>query len=113
MLRDQVIRVRGEVRWSIEETREGPYVAICDPLGLTVQSDTWAELMEDIGEVLDFMFRDLMRQGRLKQLLGQHGWTCQDRPYGERIAIGESPRFDIPFIPKLVRHDSWPQVGPA
>ena len=113
MLKNQVIKVRGEVRWAIEETKEGPWVAVCDPLGLTVQSDTWVELMEDIGEMLEFIFADLMQEGRLEQFLNQHGWTCQNQPSSEPAVADERPRFDIPFIPTLVRHDNRPQAIPA
>jgi hypothetical protein len=43
-----------------------------DPLKLTVQADTWAELMEDIGHTLDAMLRDLFRSNELDKFLRDH-----------------------------------------
>ena len=113
MVEGSVIKVKGEVRWNIEETQEGPWVGVCDRLGLTVQSDTWTELMEDIGAIVEFVFTDFMHEGRLEQFLAKHGWTCQNQSDHEPSALGNAPRFDIPFIPTLVRHESRPQALPA
>lgn len=114
MTTSSVIKVDADVRFTINATPEGPWVAVCDLLGLTVQSNTWVELMEDIGEVLEFMLTDLLREGHLDQFLTQHGWTCQ-RPlmHSSRDDDVPTPRFDIPFIPTLVRHDDSPQTLPA
>ena len=109
----QVIKVKGTIPWSVEETAEGPWVAVCDSLGLTVQSDTWTDLMDDIGSTLKLMFADLLDEGQLDQFFQQRGWTCQTRYESEHEASGDDCRFDIPFLPTLARHDVEPQMLPA
>lgn len=73
---------------------------MCDPLNFTVQSETWAELMEDIGDTLELMFEDLLNSNELDKFLGEHGWTMagQIPAYPDRAI-----KFDVPFIPELMR----------
>ena len=109
----QVIKVKGAIPWSVKETVEGPWVAVCDSLGLTVQSDTWADLMDDIGSTLELMFADLLEEGQLDQFFQQRGWTRQTQYEVEPEATSENFRFDIPFIPTLASHDVESQMLPA
>lgn len=94
-----LIRVDAELNWQCVRATGGHWVGVCDPLRLTVQADTWAELMEDIGHTLDAMLRDLLSSNELDKFLRDHGWHV----------IGPIPahpsmdiRFDVPFIPALV-----------
>ena len=97
----QVIKIKASIPWVAVESTEGPWVAVCDSLGLTVQSDTWGELMEDIATALDLMLADLLEDGLLDQFLEQHGWTRQNvTPKAPGEPSGDY-RFDIPFIPEL------------
>jgi hypothetical protein len=73
--------------------RGGNWVGVCDPLALTVQSDTWAHLMGDIAETLNAMFTDLLQSGELEQFL-------RDRGCGSSGPIPLRKRdvwFDVPF----------------
>ena len=94
----RVIRIDTQVRWSVVQARGGNWVAVCDPLKLTVQSDTWANLMEDIAQTLDALLKDLLSSNELETFLRERGW----------VAIGQIPRkpkdvrFDVPFIPALM-----------
>jgi hypothetical protein len=96
----QVVRVEveGQVLWKCLRAKGGNYVAVCDPLGLTVQSPTWGELMEDINSTLDAMLRDLLETNDLDRFLRSHGWQISG-PLPMRPA---EVRFDLPFIPQLV-----------
>ena len=98
--RRSVVRINGNVPWLIRSAEEGCWVGVCEPLQLTVQSETWAELMEDIGLTLDAMFLDLLSTNELDRFLRDRGWT----------AIGATKhstqiQFDVPFVPSLA-HDS-------
>jgi len=91
----QVVRIQASLPWNCSFGKSGNWVAVCDPLKLTVQSHTWGELVEDIADALDLMFKDLLETGELSPFLQEHGWTL----------IGPLPRgpknvkFDVPFIP--------------
>ena len=60
----------------------------------------------DIALTLDAMLNDLLSSNELDQFLRERGWTA----HGTRDSA-ESVRFDVPFIPALVRsHDSTTAV---
>lgn len=93
-----VVRVNANVKWKTRQTQAGNYVAICDPLGLTLQAETWADLMEDISLTLDAMLKDLLSSQELDQFLREHGWTL----IGSIPNRQEDFRFDLPFFPEMM-----------
>jgi predicted RNase H-like HicB family nuclease len=76
------------------QTKSGNWVAVCDPLELTVQSETWAELMEDIGDTLEMLFQDLLSSNELERFLQDHGWEAVGHIPAQ---LDEPVRFDVPF----------------
>jgi len=95
----RLVRVDGKIQWQCLRAKGGHWIGICDPLKLTVQADTWADLMEDIGHTLDAMLKDLLGSNELDAFLRDHGWKV----------IGSIPvrptkdvRFDVPFIPAMM-----------
>jgi hypothetical protein len=89
-----LVRIDGQVRWTCFRAKGGNWVAVCDPLKLTVQSDSWANLMEDIGQTLDALLKDLLASQELPQFLKDHGWTI----LGPMPSRPEDVRFDLPFL---------------
>ncbi len=93
-----VVRVDGRVECKILKAKGGNWVAICDPLKLTLQADTWANLMEDIAFTLDAILKDLLSSNELNRFMKEHGWKL----------VGQIPhrqadmRFDLPFIPAIM-----------
>ena len=55
-----VVHIEAEIPWRIRRADGDHWVGICDPLSLTVESETWAELMEDIALTLDAVLKDLL-----------------------------------------------------
>jgi hypothetical protein len=92
-----VIRIEAKLRWDCFPD-EGVWVGVCDPLKLTVQADTWAELMEDIGHTLDAMLLDLLQTNELNAFLRDHGWKL----HGPIPVRPKNVRFDVPFIPAIM-----------
>lgn len=95
----QVIRVQANLQWKCFSGKGGHWIGICDPLKLTVQGDTWTELMEDIGHTLDAMLKDLWRSNELDKFLRSHGWQLAV----EAPLPSKGIRFDVPFIPAMVK----------
>jgi len=87
------VRIEAQVQWRSFRSASGEWIAICDPFGLTIESSTWAELMEDIAHALNAMFRDLLRSNKLNQFLQTRGW----QPLGKINMRPADVRFDIPF----------------
>ncbi len=106
----KLIQVEANLQWKCLRTPTGNYVAVCDPLQLTVQSETWASLMEDISDTLDMVLKDLLVADELPRFLREQGWTLV-RPLPSR-AEQKHVRFDVPFSAAMNRraHDSQANV---
>lgn len=71
----------------------GNYVALCDPLSITLQAPSYAELMCDIADTLDALLKDLMESHEFDQFLRDHGWSL----VAPIPARPKDMRFDVPF----------------
>ena len=98
-----VVKINAAVDWTGSRGKGGNWVAVCDPLGLTVQSETWATLMEDIAQTMNAMFNDLLESQELAQFLRARGW----KPVG-RIPSkpAEAIWFDVPFASRPADRDT-------
>lgn len=88
------VDVEAQLAWRAFRTPRNIWVAVCDPLKLTVEGGTWGELNENIQEAMDAVMTDLLEDGELEQFLREHGW----RPVGPippRLP-DEGIRFDLP-----------------
>jgi predicted RNase H-like HicB family nuclease len=95
MSKVELVRIEANLQWQCSPAGGEYWVGVCDPLKLTVQANTYAELLEDIGHTLDAMFKDLLETRELERFLRDHGWT----PIGPIPRTSKNVRFDIPFIP--------------
>ena len=100
-----VVKIEGEREWKGFRAKGGNWVATCEPLGLTIQSETWATLMEDIAHTLNAMFRDLLKSGELERFLHDRGW----RSVGRIPPRPADVWFDVPFVTRTVDRD--PEVA--
>jgi len=89
-----LVRINADLQWKATIGKGGNYVAVCDPLKITLQAETWAELMEDAAEVLDAIFRDLLSSNELERFLQERGWTTM----GQVPNRQDNVRFDVPFF---------------
>jgi predicted RNase H-like HicB family nuclease len=101
----QVVRlevgVQANLQWAVYHGNGGNWVAVCEPLKLTVQSETWAELMVDIAETLDGVLKELLVSNELDQFLREQGWQIAGAIPVYARARPEDVRFDIPFVPVI------------
>jgi predicted RNase H-like HicB family nuclease len=94
-----VVHIQTNLPWGVFKAQGGNWIAVCEPLGLSVQSETWSELMEDIGETLNAMLQDLLSSNELEKFLRDHGWEAA----GPIPRHPDGPvRFDVPFIPAMM-----------
>lgn len=92
---DNMIRVHADLEWQIDQSKSLPvWIGVCDALNLTVQSDSWRELAEDISETLDAIFLDLIVEDELSEFLQKNGWELEDEIPSE---MPQNVKFDIPF----------------
>ena len=93
-----VVHVDANVPWKATRANGGNWVAVCDPLRLTVQAETYADLMEDIGLTLNALLKDLLLSNELDRFLRDQGWTL----LGNVPRRPEDVRFDVPFFPAMM-----------
>ena len=99
-----IVRIQASIPWHYTQCDSGRWIAVCDPLGLTVQSERYSEMTEDINDTLDLLFQDLLTDQALDEFLSAKGWTRGSGPLPEP----EDAQFDVPFELIASRND-----GPA
>jgi predicted RNase H-like HicB family nuclease len=103
MQHQQIIRIQGKVGWRAVRTKGGNWVAACNPLKITLQSETWAELMEDIALALDAVLKEMLKSNELDRFLKDQGWKLLGTVPNQRQKV----RFDVPFIPAVVSRNGF------
>ncbi len=98
-----LVRVQGQINWSVQRGAEN-WIAVCEPLKLTVQAQSWSEMMEDIGDTLDAILHELVGSNELDRFLQDHGWRLIT-PLPEKL---KNVRFDVPFIPAVMERNDPP-----
>src|SRR2546428_230673 len=98
MMTATVVRIDGNLEWQCRRTESGDWIAVCDAVKLTLQSDTFANLMEDIALTLDDVFKDLLASNELERFLRDHGWTVA----GSIPRDPDNVKFDIPFFTAMM-----------
>ena len=90
----KIVRLEGRVPWrSYIDPESQRWIATCAPLALTVEGETYSDLMESISETLDMALRDLFETGDLNKFLTERGWT----PVTPIPGKSHDVRFDIPW----------------
>ena len=88
-----IVRIEGNVPWQWRVASGGNYVAVCDPLKITLQAPSWSELMEDISSALDALLKDLVESNEFDQFMQEHGWKSVATIQGH----SRDMRFEVPF----------------
>jgi len=94
-----LVRINGQVPWRCFPAQSGNWIGICDPLKLTLQAETWGELVEEMGITLNSFLTELFTSNNFDRFMRENGWSV----------IGPIPRqeqakqlrFDLPFVPMI------------
>lgn len=89
-----VIHIQAKIQWkAFRDPATKFWVAVCQPLKLTVQGETWGALMECINDTLDLLLKDLFASGNFEKFLRKQGWKRLNDvpPNASRL------KFDVPF----------------
>lgn len=78
------------------------WIAVSDSLKLTVQSETFNDLMEDVGLTIEAILRDLLRSNELERFLQDRGWRIAGPIPNPQADV----RFDVPFYQVIGPHGS-------
>lgn len=88
------VRVEANIAFRAYQNQDGVWTAVCDPLGLTVEGESWTELWQSVDESLNIMLRDLLKNHELPAFLRARGWNMLRH---EPIKPTSRVRFDVPF----------------
>ena len=100
MLVARIAGMQANLQWTVQQGKGGNWIAVCEPLKLTVQSETFGELMEDIADTLDGVLKDLLASNELERFLQEHGWQIAGAMPVFALRP-ENVRFDVPFVPVM------------
>ena len=95
------IELGAQLQWEVSRSENGLWIAVCDAVGLTMQSDSLDELYSVVDESTQLLFEDLFEDGELDSFLKARGWASI--PVSPE-ADGEV-EFRVPFE-LLVKHAS-------
>ena len=69
--REKVIALDAKVSWRYcQDPQSGQWVAVCDPLKITVRSESLQKLWADVQEAINLLFTDMLVEGDL-----EHSWS--------------------------------------
>lgn len=89
------VKIQADLSWQVCKTSIGSIVAVCDPIGLSLEGDSEEEVRSLIAEGLDCFFRDHLEDGSLERFLMTKGWSSDSIP--KNISEGDVVRFDVPW----------------
>ena len=104
------VRIDANIQWRWRVAIGGNYVAVCDPLKITLQAKNWSELVEDMTIALDALVCDLIESNEWDAFMREHGWKVTGTIPAPPV---RGVRFDVPFsiLPfKTDQHDSQRSV---
>jgi hypothetical protein len=90
-----MIRIDSEIEWRYTYFKaEKKWLAICEILKISIQSDSLKELQQDMLECADALFSELAKTGELEGFLKSRGWVVKPFPSkSEKSSVDMSVRF--------------------
>lgn len=88
------VEINARLQWQFyRDEISHRWIAVCEPLHVTVEADTHTELRENIEDGINLLFRNLLKDNELEHFLTMRGWTA-----GSNLpAKNEEVRFDVPI----------------
>ena len=94
----RVVHINAQVQWLFTQDAEtGYWVAVCEPLGLTVEGHTHTEMRLHIDEALNLVLMNMVKTGEIEKFLRDRGWSSQNMPRPDQLAQNERLKFDVPI----------------
>ncbi len=91
---ETIVRIEGNIQWTtFRDPSSGMWIAESESLGLTLEAETYTELVTTIGEGVDLLMHDLAKSGELESFLKEHNWVATT-PLPQHA---KSVKFDIPW----------------
>lgn len=106
------LQIYGSATFRTKRTGRGFWISECDDLGITLQSGSGDEVMEDIESALELLLRDLHETQELETFASEHGWSIVHVEHAPAISHGaiasgwmpapdRENRIRVPIVPFL------------
>ena len=94
-----LIRINTQVPWQIaRDPKSDRWVAVCQPLAITAEAETWDKLASLLAEEVNELLLDLLKEGELPTFFKERGWqSLTPLP----LKVHEGLRFDVPMEMRL------------
>jgi hypothetical protein len=99
----QTVTIMANLSWRIYGLDNGKFLGICDALHITLEDDSFPDLMESMQESLNLLFMDLHQSGDFDRFLREKGWRLFS-PMPARIT--KQTTFRVPSMDIHVRPES-------
>jgi hypothetical protein len=76
------VQINGQLLWIVERGNSGHWIAVCDPMNLSLEATSLDELYSVINEGIQLLMLDLIRDNEFDQFLRERGWDAQGVPKG-------------------------------
>lgn len=93
-----LIRIQTQVTWqAARDPKSDRWVAVCQPLGITAEAETWDKLAALMNEEVNELLRDLLEEGELPHFLKERGWVASPLTPVPHAMPREGVAFDVPM----------------
>jgi hypothetical protein len=90
-----MVQVQAKIQWEFyQDPASKRWIAVCEPLGLTIEADSHTELRENIEDSLRLFMRSIFADGQFERFMRERGWVAQNIP--QNVAP-QDIGFDVPI----------------
>lgn len=104
------VSIKAQVSWKYcQDPKSGAWVGVCEPFKLTLQANSYPELLESMAEAINEMFADLAQTDEIEDFLNEHGWRM-DGPLPPKRQRSDLT-FDLPIQTNRVSARDLAEIG--
>jgi hypothetical protein len=92
------VQMQAQLLWQVtRDPKSDRWVAVCQPLAITAEAETWEKLTALMNEEVNELLRALLEAGELDKFFRDRGWqSMPETPLPKTTPI-EGIRFDVPM----------------
>jgi len=92
------VQMQAQLVWQVtRDPKSDRWVAVCQPLLITAEAETWEKLTALMNEEVNALLRALLETGELDQFFRDRGWQSMPETPLPKTTPSEGIRFDVPM----------------
>jgi hypothetical protein len=90
-----IVEIQAQLSWIVfQDPLSKRWIGVCEPLRITLGSESQADLVETIDDSIQALLMDLWQQNEFEQFMRSRGWRPMTPLPAEKT---EQVRFDVPM----------------